>query len=98
MVYLYAPVFVACAISGFFYILSLIYISEQPEIETEKRFESIERNRFRSFWKYFVYTAVVWFVWVCSFAFNYYREERSHLNYAVCFCSVSGSQAGIIIL
>ncbi|KAH8347105.1 hypothetical protein KR059_005315 [Drosophila kikkawai] len=86
MVYLYAPVFVACAISGFFYILSLIYISEEPEIETEKSFESIEKNRFRSFWKYFGYTALVWFVCVCSFAFNYYREERSHLNYAVSFC------------
>ncbi|KAH8297639.1 hypothetical protein KR054_004662 [Drosophila jambulina] len=86
MVYLYAPVFVACAISSFFYILSLIYISEQPEIETEKSFESIEKNRFRSFWKYFGYTALVWFVCVCSFAFNYYREERSHLNYAVSFC------------
>ncbi|XP_020808721.1 probable G-protein coupled receptor Mth-like 8 [Drosophila serrata] len=86
MVYLYAPVFVACAISGFFYILSLIYISKQPEIETEKSFESIEKNRFRSFWKYFGYTALVWFVCVCSFAFNYYREERSHLNYAVSFC------------
>ncbi|KAH8345646.1 hypothetical protein KR067_000367 [Drosophila pandora] len=98
MVYLYAPVFVACAISGFFYILSLIYISEQPEIETEKRFESIERNRFRSFWKYFVYTAVVWFVWVCSFAFNYYREERSHLNYAVCFCSAFHGFAALYAL
>ncbi|KAH8379937.1 hypothetical protein KR009_008101 [Drosophila setifemur] len=86
MLYLYAPVFVACAISGFFYILSLIYLSEQPVIETEKSFESIEKNRFRSFWKYVAYKSVVWFVCVCSFAFNYYREERSHLNYAVCFC------------
>ncbi|XP_026847314.1 probable G-protein coupled receptor Mth-like 8 [Drosophila persimilis] len=86
MVYLFAPVFVACAISGFFYILSLIYISEQPEIETEKSFESIEKNRFKSFWKYFGYTALVWLVCVCSFAFNYYRGERSLHNYAVCFC------------
>ncbi|XP_017066296.1 probable G-protein coupled receptor Mth-like 8 [Drosophila eugracilis] len=86
MIYLYAPIFVACAISGFFYILSLIYISEQPEIETDKSFESVENNRFRSFWKYVGYTALVWLVCVCSFAFNYYRENRSHLNYAVSFC------------
>ncbi|XP_017057714.1 LOW QUALITY PROTEIN: probable G-protein coupled receptor Mth-like 8 [Drosophila ficusphila] len=84
MIYLYAPIFVACAISGFFYILSLIYLSEQPELE--KNFESIEKNRFKSFWKYVGYTALVWLVCVSSFAINYYRENRSHLNYAVSFC------------
>jgi len=86
MIYFYAPVFVACAISGFFYVLSQIYIRDQPDIETEKSFESIEKNRFKSFWKYFGYTAVVWVVCICSFAFNYYWENRSHLNYAVSFC------------
>ncbi|XP_068142344.1 probable G-protein coupled receptor Mth-like 8 [Drosophila tropicalis] len=86
MVYFFAPIFIACAISGFFYVLSLIYLSEQPEIEAEKNFESIEKNRFKSFWKFFGYTALAWFVCVCSFAFNYYRGERSHLNYAVCIC------------
>ncbi|XP_030375542.1 probable G-protein coupled receptor Mth-like 8 [Scaptodrosophila lebanonensis] len=85
MVYLFAPIFIACAICGFFYILTLIRISECDELETEKNFESLQENRFKSFWKFFGYTALTWFVCVCSFAINYYRDERSHHNYAVCF-------------
>ncbi|EDW68794.1 probable G-protein coupled receptor Mth-like 8 [Drosophila virilis] len=85
MIYFFAPIFVACAISGFFYLLTLIRICDDPDLDAEKSFESLERNRLKSFWKFFTYTALTYFVCVCSFAVNYYREERSHLNYAVCF-------------
>lgn len=98
MIYFFAPIFVACAISTFFYILTLIRISEEPHIEPEKSFESLERNRLKSFWKFFTYTALTWFVCVCSFVFNYYRGERSHLNYAVCICTAFHGFAALYAL
>lgn len=98
MVYFFAPIFVACAISTFFYILTLIRISEEPHIEPEKSFESLERNRLKSYWKFFTYTALTWFVCVCSFVFNYYCGERSHLNYAVCICTAFHGFAALYAL
>ncbi|TDG40405.1 hypothetical protein AWZ03_013176 [Drosophila navojoa] len=98
MIYFFAPVFVACAISCFFYVLTLIRISDEPDIDAEKSFESLEKNRLKSFWKFFTYTALTWFVCVCSFAFNHYREERSHLNYAVCLSTAFHGFAALYAL
>ncbi|KAH8369636.1 hypothetical protein KR093_000405 [Drosophila rubida] len=98
MIYFFGPIFVACAISSFFYILTLIRISEEPDLESEKSFESLERNRLKSFWKFFSYTALIWFVFVCSFAVNYYRDEHSHLNYAVCLCTAFHGFAALYAL
>lgn len=98
MIYFFAPIFVACAISTFFYILTLIRLSEEPHIEPEKSFESLERNRLKSFWKFFTYAALTWLVCVCSFAFNYYRGEYSHLNYAVCICTAFHGFAALYAL
>ncbi|XP_060654203.1 probable G-protein coupled receptor Mth-like 8 [Drosophila nasuta] len=98
MIYFFAPIFIACAISCFFYILTLIRISEEPDIDSEKSFESLERNRLKSFWKFFSYTALIWFIYICSFAVNYYREERSHLNYAVCLCTAFHGFAALYAL
>ncbi|KAM8709458.1 hypothetical protein ACLKA7_016289 [Drosophila subpalustris] len=98
MAYFFAPIFIACAISTFFYILTLIRISEEPYIDSEKSFDYLERNRLESFWKFFSYTAIIWFVFVCSFAFNYYRGEKSHLNYAVCLCTAFHGFAALYAL
>ncbi|XP_012157164.1 probable G-protein coupled receptor Mth-like 8 [Ceratitis capitata] len=84
MVYYYAPIFIACVLCIFFYILTLIHISEKRDFNIRKATESLEENRFRSFWKFFTYTFVVFLVCVTSFAINYYREEWTHINYAVC--------------
>jgi len=98
MAYFFAPIFIACAIITFFYILTLIRISEEPYIDSEKSFDYLERNRLESFWKFFTYTALTWFVFVCSFAFNYYRGEKSHLNYAVCLCTAFHGFAALYAL
>ncbi|KAH8302402.1 hypothetical protein KR044_005930 [Drosophila immigrans] len=98
MIYCFAPIFISCAISSFFYILTLIRISEEPDIDSEKSFESLERNRLKSFWKFFSYTALIWFVYVCSFAVNNYRREKSHLNYAVCLCTAFHGFAALYAL
>ncbi|ALC44065.1 mthl8, partial [Drosophila busckii] len=98
MIYFYAPIFIACAINCFFYILTLICISDEPDLEAEKSFESMERNRLNSFWKFFTYTGLTWFVFVSSFALNYYRGEKSHLNYAVCICTAFHGFAALYAL
>ncbi|XP_017484764.1 PREDICTED: probable G-protein coupled receptor Mth-like 8 [Rhagoletis zephyria] len=84
MIYYYAPIFIACVLTLFFYILTLIHISERRDFNIRKATESLEENRFKSFWKFFSYTFLVFLVCVTSFAINYYREEWTHINYAVC--------------
>ncbi|XP_053955699.1 probable G-protein coupled receptor Mth-like 8 isoform X1 [Anastrepha ludens] len=84
MVYFYAPIFIACVLTIFFYILTLIHISEWRDYNMRKPTESLEENCFKSFWKFFTYTFVVFLVCVTSFVINYYRKEGTHINYAVC--------------
>ncbi|EDV95977.1 probable G-protein coupled receptor Mth-like 8 [Drosophila grimshawi] len=98
MIYFFAPIFIACAISSFFYILTLIKIDDEHDHDSEKSFESLEKNRLSSFWKFFTYTALTYLVCVCSFAFNYWRKEKSHLNYAVCFCTAFHGFAALYAL
>ncbi|XP_028895024.1 probable G-protein coupled receptor Mth-like 8 [Zeugodacus cucurbitae] len=84
MVYYYAPIFIACVICIFFYILTLIHISEGQDYNIRKATETLDENRFKSFFKFFTYTSVVFLVCATSFAINYYREDFTHINYAVC--------------
>ncbi|XP_037933026.1 probable G-protein coupled receptor Mth-like 8 [Teleopsis dalmanni] len=84
MVYFYGPIFLSCVLSGFFYLLTLMRISERQEADVNKLIATIEENRFKSFWKFFGYTVVTWLVCMFSFVINYYRGEKTHINYAVC--------------
>ncbi|XP_039966335.1 probable G-protein coupled receptor Mth-like 8 isoform X2 [Bactrocera tryoni] len=84
MVYYYAPIFIACVVCIFFYILTLIRISEGQDYNFRKATGTLDENRFKSFFKFFSYTFIVFLVCVTSFAINYYREDPTHINYAVC--------------
>ncbi|KAM7354845.1 methuselah-like 8 isoform 1-T3 [Cochliomyia hominivorax] len=87
VVYLYAPILLACILSGIFYILSLVRMSEGVgggETNINKLMASVSRNRFKSFLKFYSYTLISWLVWMTSFAINYYRGEKTHINYVVC--------------
>ncbi|XP_037811136.1 probable G-protein coupled receptor Mth-like 8 [Lucilia sericata] len=87
VVYLYAPIILACIFNGIFYILSLLRMSEGLEGgETciNKLIAPLSRNRFKSFWKFYGYTLISWLVCMISFAINYYRDEKTHINYVVC--------------
>ncbi|XP_037880401.1 probable G-protein coupled receptor Mth-like 8 isoform X3 [Glossina fuscipes] len=91
LVYLYVPILLSCVFSGIFYILSLIKLSDGPDIDVNKLMASVSRNRFKSFWKFFGYTLSTWLVCMCSFAINCYRGERTHINYVVClFIAIHG--------